>query len=162
MFKDELDAYKENSKYDESLVLEILSDIIDEHGKECVDKAIKRVHEKIYGHHFNEVFADKAVSEFYYSDEDGTRIYGPFITKERAKEYYTKNNRQLTDTNFYDFYVALNKVMSDHKKLLKAWFPDEEDIMDKCVELTMSCINDDDYSTKGCKVWNHVNQDYLK
>jgi len=162
MLIDELNSYKDSKKYSSELVIDILSSIIDECGDVHVNEAVKKLHESVYGHHFNERFADKAVGEFFYINEDDDKVYGPFITKEKAKEYYDENSRYMTDNNFYDFYVALNKVISDHKKLLKKWFPDDKDINDKCVELTMSCIDDDDYSTKGCKIWNHVNQDYLK
>lgn len=164
MLLEKIQSYKDEKNYSDAKVIEALAHVIDNHcDKKCYDDAIREVHEHIYGKHFNEEFADKAVSEFFYIDEDGGKIYGPFITKDKCKEYFNDNSRQInSEVNFYDFYVALNKVMSDHKKLLQRWFPNDTQIYEKCVELTLSCINDDDYNKKGCKIWNHVNQDYLK
>jgi len=162
MLIDEIEEYKSSKGYSDEKVINALAHVIEDHGCDCVEKAIKHVHEAIYGQHFNEKLADKVVKEFFYVDSDGDKIKGPFITREKAKSYYSTYNRQLTDNNFNDFYVALNKVISDHKKLISKWFEDESEVMEKCVELTLSCINDDDYSTKGCKVWNHINNDYLQ
>lgn len=163
MLLSRLQIYKDSKNYDEDSIISILADVIDHCCDEHIaDKALMKVHESVYGHHFNEEFADKAVNEFFYiDDKTGTKIHGPFISKEKAKDYYTKSSRELsTDNNFNDFYVALNKVISDHKKLLENWFGDDE-IMDRLVDLTLSCINDDDYSCKGCKVWNHISAEYL-
>jgi len=156
MLLEGIEEYRNHKRYNSESVVDTLAELIDSCcDKEVAIKALRKIHESILGHHFNEKYADMVVSEFYYLDKDGNKVSAPFVTKDKAKDYYSKYSRHLSDVDFYDFYVALNKVMSDHKKLLTEWF-DEDQVLDKCVELTLSCIMDDDYPGKECKIWDQL------
>ena len=74
-------------------------------------------HELKYGPHFNEDFAEEAVSRM--QNEDGTT--GPHWTIEQtnnvAKQYGINFNLDIF--NEYDWFVAMNMIYSDYYKAIK-------------------------------------------
>lgn len=62
--------------------------------------------------------------------------------------------RRLTkDYNKWDFEVTMNMIKSDMYPILKEWFPEEKDLRDKIIELTINWLNDEDYPDH--KIWNY-------
>jgi len=87
----------------------------------------------------------------YYTDTDG-RHYAPYW--EDITPIYNVNKRSLNkDYNKWDFEVTMNMIKSDYFPLLREWFPDEKDLRDKIIELTINWLNDEDYPDH--KIWNY-------
>jgi hypothetical protein len=87
----------------------------------------------------------------YYVDSDG-RHYAPYW--EDTSSIYNVSKRRLSkDYNRWDFEVTMNMIKSDMYPILKEWFPEEKDLKDKIVELTINWLNDDDYPDH--KIWNY-------
>ena len=51
--------------------------------------------------------------------------------------------------------VALNMIKSDNWLLLKEWFPDEKDLQDKIIDMTINWLNDEDNPYGDSKVWGY-------
>lgn len=80
-----------------------------------------KAYEQMYGPHFNEVEAHKAVKNMI--NEDGT--HGPHWTIEEAVNIAGQHNVDLTTTKYnkYDWFVALNMIYSDYYKVLHSINP---------------------------------------
>lgn len=111
----------------------------------------KDIYESTQGKHFDEEFAKRQISKMYY-EEDGLRHYAPYWGDTTA--VYQVNKRRLNDSyNKWDFDVALNMIKSDYYPLLKRWFPEEQDMMNKIIDLTVNWLNDEDNPFGDTKVW---------
>jgi len=44
-------------------------------------------------------------------------------------------------------------IKSDYYPLLKRWFPEEKDLDEKIIELTVNWLNDDDNPFGDSKIW---------
>lgn len=97
-------------------------------------------HERMYGPHFTEECALKAVSKL--QNSDGTRgAHWDLNQAIRVAEQYGVNLK--TDKyNKYDWYVALNMIRSDYYKFVFTTF--NSDNIKYFVELTKAFLNDED------------------
>ena len=55
--------------------------------------------------------------------------------------------------NRWDFDVTMNMIKSDYYPLLRKWFPEDKNLDDKIVELTINWLNDDDNPFGDAKIW---------
>lgn len=104
-------------------------------------------HEKMYGPHFNEECAHKAVQKM--ENEDGTK--GPRWTIEEAERMATQYGVNLKSDKFnkYDWFVALNMVRSDfYRAVVNMTGTDNPKHF---VELTKAWLNDKDIESG--KMW---------
>ena len=97
-------------------------------------------HERMYGPHFTEECALKAVSKMHNSD--GTKgAHWDLAQATKVAEQYGVNLK--TDKyNKYDWYVALNMIRSDYYKFVFTTF--NSDNIRYFVELTKAFLNDED------------------
>lgn len=147
MIKHILDKYGSSDA-----TLDLLVSKLEEHLSEEECEALsKQIYESTQGEHFDECFAQKQISKMYYTDSDG-RHYAPYW--EDVSAIYNMNKRRLTkDYNKWDFEVTMNMIKSDMYPILKEWFPEEKDLRDKIIELTINWLNDEDYPDH--KIWNY-------
>ena len=111
----------------------------------------KDIYESTQGKHFDEEFAKRQISKMYY-EEDGMRHYAPYWSD--VSSYYNVNRKRLHDSyNRWDFEVAMNMIKSDYCPLLKKWFPEEKDMLDKIIDLTINWLNDEDNPYGDSKIW---------
>lgn len=118
--------------------------------EECEDLA-KDIYESTQGHHFDECFAKAQISKMFYTDSEG-KHYAPYWD-DITSIYNIHKKRLINDYNKWDFMVTMNMIKSDMYPLLKEWFPDEKDLKDKIIELSINWLNDEDYPD--CKIWNY-------
>lgn len=104
-------------------------------------------HERMYGPHFNEECANKAVKKM--ENEDGTR--GPRWSVEEAERIATQYGVNLKGEKFnkYDWFVALNMVRSDFYRAVVNMTG--SDNVKHFVELTKAWLNDKDIESG--KMW---------
>ena len=127
-----------------------------EEGKE---ELMRTLYEKMSGGHYNEDYAKSDVEKMYYV-EDGKKHFAPYWTDEQVKSVYESVKPHIPSAyNFWDFYVALQMVKSDHCPLLKKWFPSatDEELTKKVVELTINWLADEDNPFGKEKVWGYLN-----
>lgn len=132
--------------------LDLLVTVLEEHlsDEEC-EALSKQIYESVQGQHFDECFAKKQIAKMYYTDSDG-RHYAPYW--EDVTPIYNVHRRRLSkDYNKWDFEVTMNMIKSDYYPLLREWFPEDKNLQDKIVELTINWLNDDDYPDH--KIWNY-------
>ena len=140
-------------------ITKMLSDCVEEYVPEKQKDILKtKIYYSTNGGHFDEDFADEAISKFYYND--GRLIHrGPYWTEPEVKLIYDRIRSEIPDYNFYDFEVTLNMIKSDNYLKLKRWFPQatEEELTNKMVEEAVNYLKDDDnpYGTE--KIWRYLN-----
>lgn len=116
--------------------------------EECESLA-KDIYESTQGKHFDECFAKAQIKKMYY-EENGIKHYAPYW--EDTSSIYQVNKRKLQNNyNRWDFDVTMNMIKSDYYPLLKRWFPDEQDLLNRIVELAINWLNDEDYEEN--KIW---------
>lgn len=93
-------------------------------------KAYLTIHESIFGKHFNETLAKKAVAEM--ENVDGTD--GEYWTLQQTTQVMNSNNLKY---NPYDFYYVMNMLHSDFSKILG-------DDVKTYTEMTRAYIDDPD------------------
>jgi hypothetical protein len=87
-----------------------------------------------------------------YYEENGVRHYAPYW--EDLSTIYSANKRKLEfPYNRWDWEVTMNMIKSDYCPLLKRWFPDEKDMIDKIIDLTINWLNDEDNPFGESKIW---------
>lgn len=112
-----------------------------------MDKTKLERHERMYGPHFTEEFAMKAVKKM--ENEDGTR--GPRWSVEEAERIAAQYGVNLKGEKFnkYDWFVALNMVRSDfYRAVINMTGSDN---VKHFVELTKAWLNDKDIESG--KMW---------
>lgn len=104
------------------------------------DKKKLERHERMYGPHFNEHCALKAVSKM--ENEDGT--IGQHWTLSETTSVASQYGVSFSDYKYnkYDWYVALNMVYSDYYKVVRAITGN--DSIKYFVELAKAWLNDKD------------------
>jgi hypothetical protein len=138
----------------------ILSDAIEQYVPDKQKEAIQtKVYYSTFGGHFNEDFAEHAISKFYYVDLNGTKHQAPYWTEDEVREIYEGIKRKIPAYNFYDFEVTLNMVKSDNCNKLKSWFPQatDKELINKLVEEAVNYLDDEDNPHGTEKVWMYLN-----
>jgi hypothetical protein len=141
-------------------ITRILSDAIEEYVPEKQGDILKtKIHYSVKGGHFDEGFADTAISRLYYISPDGVKHQAPYWDESEVRPIYNSVKSKIPSYNFYDFYVTLNMVKSDNCNKLRRWFPQatDEEILDKLVEEAVNYLDDEDnpYGTE--KIWRYLN-----
>lgn len=147
-----INSYRSYKNFDRDLIIETLVKFIPEDHEE---ELLECLHGKITDGHYNDLFANKAVKKMFYMTND-KQVFGPFVTEEQAKVSYEKIKRILKDVNFWDYYVALNMIISDNHELLHKWFGDV-DLMPKYEDLCTNWFMDGDAPYGSGKIWNYLN-----
>lgn len=127
--------------------------------KEEYWKFIKGLYASIAGKHYNEEFAEWQVEQMYFIDRTGNMHKAPYWTKETIKEIYERVKSKIPAVyNCWDFYVTLNMIKSDNYCMLKEWFPEEESLDEKLIEMAVNYLNDKDAPYPDTKIWCYFNR----
>ena len=135
-------------------VEELLEDIKEAH-EDLYWKFIKKQHEHLFGHHYNETFGQWRVEQMFFKDKQGNVHHAPHWTKEQHKAAYESVKSKIPASyNWCDFAVALEAQYADTICLYRMWWPEATDAQldAKVIEATVNFLNDDD-NLEG-KVWN--------
>ena len=140
--------------------IKCISKFIDEHVDEeerC--ELIHQVFGLMSGGHYNEEFAEKAISKMYYQDKGGRKHYAPYWTADQVEDIFDGVKSRIPKYNLYDFMVTFNMLASDNWSLLHGWFPDitEDQLTKKVTELTVNWLSDEDWPTES-KIWDDFNK----
>lgn len=147
MIKDIIEKYGSSTE-----TVNVLIDSLEKHlTEEEYEELCKQIYESTQGHHFDECFAKKQIQKMFYTDVDG-KHFAPYW--DDITPIYSVNKRKLTnDYNKWDFEVTMNMIKSDMYPLLRQWFPDDKNLNDKIIELSINWLNDEDYPDH--KIWNY-------
>lgn len=140
--------------------VEVISKFIDDHvSEEEKDKLMHQVFGLMSGGHYNEEFAEQAISKMYYKDKGGRKHFAPYWTPDQTEEIYEEVKSKIPEYNLFDFMVTINMKASDDWNLLHAWFPEitQEQLNKKITESTLNWLIDDDWPTKS-KIWDYFNK----
>lgn len=163
MLKEYLQNHSSDRNFNNADVLDILVSCVDEHcDEEKICHVIKKIHEQLFGKHFDEDCALRTVAKmFYYKDDTSTaKVFGAFIPFETSQKIFARTKDMIhKDYNVFDFYVAQNMIYSDNYNLYKKWFKDvtDEAMLNIVTEHTVQWLNDPDspYSD-GTKIWSYL------
>jgi len=165
MLKEYIEKHRNDNNFNSSDILNIIVGHLDEHCEEkhcsCI---IKKIHEQIYGKHFDEDCAIKTVNEMYFVKKGtNSKVYGAFISLEQANKIYSRVRDEINKAyNVFDFYVALNMIYSDNYNLFTKWFNDiTEDTGEKMIDIvtdaTVNWFNDvDSPYSEDSKIWCYL------
>lgn len=126
-------------------VSELLESMKDTH-PEVYKQFLQKTHEDLFGPHYNDEFANEAVSALEYTDENGKHRTGPHWTKQEVITA-TQGKTFPNGTTDCDKYVAYNATYADFCKKF-----DEEDILDIAY---LFFFADEDWKGKG-KIWTYM------
>ena len=108
---------------------------------------IRRTHERMFGHHYNQAFAEWRIKQMHYKDKTGTVHHAPHWTQDQHKSAYDSVKSKLPSTyNIWDFVVTMEMIFSDDICLFRTWWPEatEAILEGKVVEAAVNYLNDDD------------------
>jgi hypothetical protein len=162
-FKEMVDHYKSTHRLDNETAWDIISSF-DNHfehktqeDKDACWELMCDIHEKIKGHHFDEVYGEWQVEEMYHMDSKGNKVTRHMFTSEDAKKVYDKRVRSINgNITMWDVYVALNAQYHDNVVLYEKWFGNisEDEMKEKIIEATV--VNwFEDIDAGDDKVWEY-------
>lgn len=121
---------------------------------------LRKVYAEMSGHHYNEEYALEDVAKMYFKGTDGKEHRAPYWTVDQVKAVYDNVSRNISDYNFWDFYVTLQMTKADNCPLIMRWFPnatpEERDKM--LVEMAVNWLDDPDNKDAGHKIWSYLNK----
>ena len=120
--------------------------IMDASHPEMVQKFLRKQHELMYGPHYNEMWAIKAVAGIEYTDREGKKRTGAYWTVEQVEDA-TRSMSFPTGTTKWDKFVALNVFRSDVCRQLT-----DSDIINSASAFFFA---DEDYNSEG-KIWHYM------
>lgn len=126
-------------------VSDLLESMKDTH-PEIYKQFLQKTHEYLFGPHYDDEFANDAVSSLEYTDENGKHRTGPHWTKQEVMSA-TQGKTFPNGTTDCDKYVAYNATYADFCKKF-----DEEDILDIAY---LFFFADEDWKGKG-KIWTYM------
>lgn len=126
-------------------VSEMLESLKDVH-PDVYKRFLQKTHEDLFGPHYDEDYANEAVKSLEYTDENGTRHYGPHWTKQEVINA-TAGKSFPSGTTDCDKYVAYNAAYADFCKKF-----DDDDILDIAY---LFFFADEDWKGKG-KIWTYM------
>lgn len=116
---------------------------------------LRRTHERMFGHHYNQSFAEWRISQMHYKDKANNVHYAPHWTADQQKSAYESVKSKLPATyNMFDFAVTLEMIYSDDICMYRSWWPDatEAQLEGKVIESAINYLNDDD--DPDGKIWD--------
>lgn len=138
----------------------VISEAVEkEMGAEHRHRLMRKVYCVMSGGHYNEEFAREDVAKMCFADMSGKKHYGPYITEDKSEMVYNQIKGNIPEYNKWDWYVAMNMVISDNHNLLKRWYPDatEEQLEKHYVELALNWLEDEDSPYGMRKIWAYMN-----
>lgn len=165
-FKEIIEKYKSSGMNSSDMMeaLESFAPIFDsakDKDKKLLQKAIRKLHEKAKGEHFDEEYAEMEVKEMYHTKRNGTVCRGEIFTEEEARRVYDREIRRSSNrVTVWDVYVALNAQYHDYAKLFKEWFGDNNDekIKEKVIESAI-CFWFEDEDAEPGKIWRYFSEE---
>lgn len=162
MIQEYIEKHRVSNNFNTSEILDTVVKFVDE---KCDEKhancLIKRIHEQLFGKHFDEDCALITVNKMYFCKVGSTaKVFGAFIPLEQSHKIYSRFKDDIPkEYNAYDFYVTLNMMYCDNFNLYSKWFKDAsaEAMTNIVAEAAVNWLNDPDspYSD-GTKIWSYL------
>lgn len=161
MYKQMIEEAKAKGTASEKAMWQGIDDVVellDVMKKEHPDRYwsfIRRTHERMFGCHYNRLFADWRIEQMHYKDKAGAVHHAPHWTHEQHKSAYESIKAKLPSAyNMYDFAVTLEMLYTDNICLYRTWWPEatEAQLETKVVEAAVNYLNDDD--DPDGKIWH--------
>lgn len=108
---------------------------------------LRRTHERMFGHHYDQPFAEWRITQMHYKDKAGAVHHAPHWAHDQHKAAYESVKAKLPSTyNMWDFVVTLEMLYSDEICMYRSWWPEatEAQLEAKVVESAVNYLNDDD------------------
>lgn len=148
-------VFNEKMMWKEIHAIEELLCIFEQEHPEKYQEFMRKMHERLFGCHYDQTFAEWRISQMFYKDKQGTVHHSPHWTDEQHKVAYDACKAHIPSTyNRFDFAVALEMLYSDNICLFRKWWPEytEPQLEEKVVEATVNYLIDDDNPDE--KIWN--------
>ena len=139
-----------------ALVSDMLEDAVEAHPdlKEMYWGFMRKQHEVMAGHHFNEAYAKWEVEKMHHKGMDGTTYKGEHWSIEQTNAVLTGMRSKIPSAyNEWDFYVALNASYHDFCKIAKKHIPDKADEL--IIDLAVAFWFEDEDWDGTTKVWDY-------
>ena len=119
-------------------------------------EVMRKTHEVIFGHHFDEMYAKWQVERMHHKGADGKEHRGEHWALEQTNAAMSKFRSKVgSNVNEYDFYVALNAQYHDYIELAKVRTANAEEQDVEIIEGAIAFyFADDDWPTD-TKVWDY-------
>lgn len=117
---------------------------------------MRKTHEVMFGHHFDEMYAKWQVERMHHKGTDGKEYRGEHWALEQTNAVMSRYRGKLSgNVNEYDFYVALNAQYHDYIGWAKAMTANVEEQDTAIIEGAIAFyFADDDWPTD-TKVWDY-------
>lgn len=101
--------------------------------------------------HFGELSARGRIAQMYYFDDDGEKVYAPFLDYDIIKKEYGKIFEDIEGYNMWDFAVTMNLMYCKHHGSIKKW--GKRNIVKKIRDLSVEFLNDGNTLHPCDKIW---------
>ncbi len=107
--------------------------------------------------HYDRHFADEAIGNMWYEEEDGKRHHAPFFTDEEVAEVFRLNKDDISDYTIYDLAVTMNMLRSDNNKFLEKYARSEDEKKEMVSCMAVEYLQDPDAPYPTQKIWRYIN-----
>ena len=164
MLHEYIQKHKVLNNFSTSEVLDTVVKFIDEKCDEThANCLIKRIHEQLFGKHFDEDCAIHTVEKMFYCKESAdtkSKVFGAFVSLDQSNKIYSRFKDDLPkEYNQFDFYVTINMMYADNYNLYSKWFknPSDEAMLNVVSEAAVNWLADDDSPYEGyTKIWSYL------
>lgn len=117
---------------------------------------LRKTHEVMFGHHFDEMYAKWQVERMHHKGADGKEYRGEYWSLEQTNAVMQKYRGKMPGSvTEYDFYVALNAQYHDYCSWVKTLTANIEEQDTAIIEgAIVFYFTDDDWPTD-TKVWDY-------
>ena len=113
-------------------VTKIIGKFVAMHAEE---EDLLKLYKEIYGvvgnGHFNDFFAEAQIKKLVFEDHNDVEHRAPYYTAAKTQEIYETVKDEIRPYNQWDFAVVLNMIYSDNYNLMKKWFPEDSEEVER-------------------------------
>lgn len=152
-------------KYQEGTTPEQMLEVTKVIGKfvatHATEKELHGLYRDIYGviseGHFDRKFAEDAIEQMWYEDEDGTTHHAPFFKEDEVKEVFDLNKDDISDYTIHDLAVTMNMLRSDNNRFLEKYAKSEGEKKEMVACMAIEYLQDPDAPHPKSKIWHYIN-----
>ncbi len=127
----------------------------------ATEEELHHLYRDIYGvvseGHFDHHFADDAIENMWYKDEEGKKHHAPFFTDKEVAEVFALNKDDISDYTIYDLAVTMNMLRSDNNRFLEKYAKNEDEKKEMVKLMAIEYLQDPDAPHPTNKIWYYIN-----
>lgn len=127
----------------------------------ATEEDLHKLYKDIYGviseGHYDRHFADEAIGNMYYEDDEGNKHHAPFFTDTEVKEVFALNKDDISDYTIHDLEVTMNMLRSDNNRFFEKYAKSDSEVRKMVICMAIEYLQDPDAPHPTSKIWHYLN-----